>query len=125
VEESVAAPEVLAGVALAGAGALVCGALVAGASCAIAGTPRLAASKIAAMDPGVTVLLFTLSLLSAQKLGTEEAAHTPRFRTCPLLMQVAGQTGCGGDKYLYPVHFKSFVADILNHCGYCLGYIQR
>jgi len=60
---------VLAGVELAGAGvALVCGAPLsaAGAVCAIAGTPKLAANKIAAIDPGVAVPLFTLSLLSAQ-----------------------------------------------------------
>jgi hypothetical protein len=58
VEESVAAPEVLAGVA---GLALVCGApFAAGASCAIAGTPKLAANKIAAIDPGVAVLLFNL-----------------------------------------------------------------
>jgi hypothetical protein len=71
---------VLAGVA-AGAGALVCGALVAGADCAIAGAPKLAASKIAAIDPGVTVLLFTLSLLSAQN-STKEDARTRHLRTC-------------------------------------------
>jgi hypothetical protein len=62
VEESVAAPEVLE---LAGAGvALVCGAPLsaAGVLCAIAGTPKLAANNIAAIDPGVAVPLFTLSL---------------------------------------------------------------
>src|ERR1700742_1655070 len=65
VVESVAAPEVLAGVELAGAGvALVCGAPLsaAGAFCAIAGTPKLAANNIAAIDPGVAVPLFTFSL---------------------------------------------------------------
>ena len=43
-------------------GALVCEAplAAAGEACAIAGTPKLAASKIAAIEPGVTVLLFTL-----------------------------------------------------------------
>jgi hypothetical protein len=42
-------------------GALVCGApLAAGAVCAIPGTPKLAASNIAAIDPGVAILLFTL-----------------------------------------------------------------
>ena len=67
VEESAAAPEVLAGVEAGAAGvALVCGApFAAGASCAIAGTPKLAASKIAAIDPGVAVHLFTLVPLSA------------------------------------------------------------
>jgi hypothetical protein len=71
VEESVAAPEVLAGVE-AGAVwvALVCGApFAAGASCAIAGTPKLAASKIAAIEPGVAVHLFTLIPLSAHYLA--------------------------------------------------------
>jgi len=56
---------VLAGVELAGAGvALVCGAPLsaAGVFCAIAGTPKLAANNIAAIDPGVAVPLFTLSL---------------------------------------------------------------
>jgi hypothetical protein len=53
-EESLALGEVLAGLAL------VCGApLAAGVFCAIAGIPMLAANKIAAIDPGVAVLLFT------------------------------------------------------------------
>ena len=68
-----AAADVLAGVELAGAGvvALVCGApSAAGGFCAIAGTPKLAASKIAAIDPGVAVHLFTLVPLSAHyKIG--------------------------------------------------------
>ena len=60
VEESLALPEVLAE---AGAGlALVCGAplAAAGAVCAIAGTPNVAASRMAVIDPGIAVLLFTL-----------------------------------------------------------------
>jgi hypothetical protein len=62
VEESLALPEVLA-VAGAAVGALVCGApLAVGEVCAITGAPKLAASKIAAIDPGVTVALFTLVL---------------------------------------------------------------
>jgi hypothetical protein len=68
----VAAPEVLAGVELAGAGvvALVCGApSAAGAFCAITGTPKLAASKIAAIDPGVGVPLFTLIPFVGPKLS--------------------------------------------------------
>ncbi len=67
--ESLALPEVLAE-AGAAVGALVCGApLPAGAVCAITGAPKLAASKIAAMDPGVIVPLFTLVPFSAQKLS--------------------------------------------------------
>jgi hypothetical protein len=57
--ESVALPEVLAAVAGAGE-VLVCEALLAGEFCATAETPKLAASRIAAIDPWVTVLLFTL-----------------------------------------------------------------
>jgi hypothetical protein len=67
VEESLALPEVLAE-AGAAVGALVCGAplAAAGALCAITGRPRLAASNIVAIDPGVTVLFITLVPLSAR-----------------------------------------------------------
>jgi hypothetical protein len=56
---------VLAGVELGGAGvALVCGAPLsaAGVFCANAGTPKLAANNIAAIDPGVAVPFVTISL---------------------------------------------------------------
>jgi hypothetical protein len=52
-------PEVLLFVLVAG-GVVDCGALLAGGFCASADAPKLAASTIAAIDPGVTVLLFTL-----------------------------------------------------------------
>ena len=58
-------------------GALVCGAplAAAGALCAITGRPKLAASSIDAIDPGVTVLLITLVPFSARSsLGR---THTP------------------------------------------------
>jgi hypothetical protein len=70
---------VLAGVELAGAvvGALVCEApSAAGEFCAIAGTPKLAANKIAAIDPGVPVLLFTLIPFSARN-SVGRKTHTP------------------------------------------------
>jgi hypothetical protein len=74
--ESLALPEVLAE-AGAAVGALVCGApLAAGAVCAIPGAPKLAANKIAAIDPGVPVPLFTLVPFSARR-----RRHTPRFFT--------------------------------------------
>jgi hypothetical protein len=78
VEESLAAPEVLAGVELAGAGvALVCEAPLsaAGAFCAIAGMPKLAANRIAAIDPGVAVPLFTLSLCRPKTRFGRRQAH--------------------------------------------------
>jgi hypothetical protein len=76
VEESLALPDVLAD-AGAAVGALVCGAplAAAGAVWAIAGAPKLAASKIAAIDPGVAVTLFTHVLLSAQ--NTRQKQRTP------------------------------------------------
>jgi hypothetical protein len=54
-------------------GALVCGAplAAAGVLCAITGTPKLAASKIDAIDPGVTVLLITLVPFSPTYLENE------------------------------------------------------
>ena len=74
-------------------GALVCGALLAaaGVACAKAGTPRLAASKIAAIEPGVAVLLFTLVPFSAQNC-IRKTAHTARFLSCIRLLQLVGQT---------------------------------
>ena len=68
----------LAGVELAGAGvALVCGAPLsaAGAVCAITGTPKLAANNIAAIDPGVAVPLFTLSLCRPKTRFGRRRAH--------------------------------------------------
>jgi hypothetical protein len=61
VEESLAAPDVLAEAGGAGL-ALVCEAPLAAAGefCAITGTPNAAASRMAVIDPGVAMLLFTL-----------------------------------------------------------------
>jgi hypothetical protein len=90
---------VLAGVELAGAGAaLVCGALLsaAGAFCAIAGTPKLAANNIAAIEPGVAVPFVTISLCRPKRV-LEEDAHTRRFRTCPTLLQATGQIAFTGE----------------------------
>ena len=63
--------EVLAGLAL------VCGAPpAAGVFCAIAGSPMLAASKIAAMDPGVAVVLVTsVPFGPVNSLTGKEKAH--------------------------------------------------
>ncbi len=86
-----ALPDVLAEAGVDGL-ALVCGALLAaGAFCAIRGTPKLAANKIAAMDPGVTVLLFTLVPFRPKTKIELLAMRTARFQSCSRLLQLVGQ----------------------------------
>jgi hypothetical protein len=85
VEESLALPDVLAD-AGAAVGALVCEAplAAAGVVCAIAGAPKLAASKIAAMDPGVAVTLFTLVLFWPKTL-VRNCAHRSLLHLSPAI----------------------------------------
>lgn len=75
-EESLALPEVLAEAGAAGL-ALVCEAPFAagGEFWAIAGTPSVAASKMAVIDPGVAMLLFTLVPFGPKTECGNDGAH--------------------------------------------------
>jgi hypothetical protein len=77
--ESLALPDVLAEAGVVGL-ALVCEALLAaGVFCAITGAPKLAANKIAAIDPGITVLLFTLVPFRPKTKNEVLTTRTARF----------------------------------------------
>jgi hypothetical protein len=89
--------------------ALVCGAPLsaAGVLCAIAGTPKLAANKIAAIDPGVPIPFVTISLCRPKtRFGRR---RTRRFRTCLTLLQAIGQIALPAKLNNYLVDYRQLI----------------
>jgi hypothetical protein len=121
VEESLAAPDVLAEAGIA-VGALVCGAplVAAGAVCAIPGAPKLAASNIAAIDPGVAKLLFTLVPFRPFK-------SLPRNDRHGSLLHLTQTIATGwpnrdhGEIFLHLAHRICLKSHLSVDCGYLAG----